>query len=63
MNYDAFTKEQLISALKSLRLDNANCVNTITKLKKELKDLKSRCSNIEGERLNKRFVARRQTVH
>ncbi|NDB84967.1 MAG: hypothetical protein EB127_20035 [Alphaproteobacteria bacterium] len=61
--YDEFTREQLVSGLKSLKLENADLLNTIQKLKKELKNLKERCENIEGDRLNRKTVARRQTIH
>lgn len=61
--YDEFTREQLVSGLKSLKLENADLLNTIQKLKKELKDIKGRCGNIERDSLDRKTVARRFTVH
>jgi hypothetical protein len=61
--YNEFTHEQLVSGLKSLKLENADLLNTIQKLKKELKDIKGRCGNIEGDRLDRKTVARRFSVH
>ena len=61
--YDEFTHEQLVSGIKSLKLENANYLNRIQKLKKELKDLKGRCSSFEGDSLDKKTVARRFNIN
>jgi predicted RNase H-like nuclease (RuvC/YqgF family) len=61
--YEEFTQQQLVSGLKSLKLENADLLNTIKKLKKELKDLKGQCSSFEGDRLDKKTVARRFNVN
>jgi hypothetical protein len=63
MEFNSFTKEQIISALKSVRIENATHLNTIAKLKKELKELKGQMSHFESERLDRRSVARRSTVY
>lgn len=63
MNYECFSREQLESALTSLKIENATHLNTIAKLKKELKDIKGRCSNFEGDRLDKQIKIRRTTIH
>jgi hypothetical protein len=63
MDYESFTKEQIISALKALKIENATHLNTISKLKKELKEVKGQIKNFEGDRLDSRTVARRSTVH
>ena len=63
MEFESFTKEQIISALKSVRIENATLLNTISKLKKELKELKGQMSYFESERLDSRSVARRSTVY
>jgi predicted nucleic acid-binding Zn-ribbon protein len=63
MEFESFTKEQIISALKSVRIENADLLNTISKLKKELKELKGQMSHFEADRLDRRTVARRSTIH
>jgi hypothetical protein len=63
MEFDSFTKEQIISALKSVRIENATLINTNAKLKKELKELKGQMSHFENDRLERRTVARRSNVY
>jgi hypothetical protein len=63
MNYECFSREQLESALNSLKIENITHLNTISKLKKELKDIKGRCSSFEEDSLDRRDKVRRSTVH
>jgi hypothetical protein len=63
MDYSEFTREQIESALKALKLENATHLCTISNLKKELKELKGQIKSFEGDRLDRRNVARRSTVH
>jgi len=63
MDYSTFDRLQLETALTSLKLENANHLNTIQKLKKELKDLKGRCSSFEGDSLDRKSVARRFNIN
>jgi septal ring factor EnvC (AmiA/AmiB activator) len=63
MNFTEFTREQLEAALKSLRLENAALNEACSKLKRENKELKGQIKNFEGDRLDKRTVARRFSVH
>jgi hypothetical protein len=61
--YEEFSREQILSALKALKIENTTHLNTITKLKKELKELKGQMSHFEFDRLDSRSVARRSTVY
>lgn len=61
--YEEFTREQLLAGLKSLKLENADLQNTVQKLKREIKDLKSVCSSFESDHLSRKTVARRSFVH
>jgi predicted nucleic acid-binding Zn-ribbon protein len=63
MDYSSFTREQLEKALTSVKIENVDLQNSITKLKKELKDLKGQCSSFEGDSLDRKTVARRFSVH
>ena len=61
--YEEFSREQILSALKALKIENATHLDTISKLKKELKELKGQMSHFEFDRLDRRTVARRSTIH
>ena len=61
--YEEFTQQQLVSGLKALKLENADLLNTIKKLKKELKELKGQCSSFEGDSLDRKPVARRFNIN
>jgi len=63
MNYNSFSREQIESALKAVKLENADLQNIITKLKKEIKSLKLQCTAFESDNLSKKNVARRQTIY
>jgi hypothetical protein len=61
--YNEFTHEQLVSGLKSLKLENADLLNKVKKLTKELKDIKGQCSSFEGDSLDRKTVARRFNIN
>lgn len=48
MNYDEFTKDQLINALKSVRQENAILQTNLEKYRKEVKVLKEKYSAFES---------------
>jgi predicted nucleic acid-binding Zn-ribbon protein len=63
MDFSEFTREQIESSLKALRIENATHLNNISKLKKEVKDLKKQISAFESDTLSRRNVARRSNVY
>ena len=63
MDYSTYTRPQIESALTALKVENATYLNTINKLKKELKSFKLQCSSFESDTLDKKTVARRFNVN
>jgi predicted nucleic acid-binding Zn-ribbon protein len=63
MDFSEFTREQIENSLKALRIENATHLNSISKLKKEVKELKKQISAFEGDTLSRRNVARRTNVY
>lgn len=63
MNYESFTRDQIESALKALKIENSLLLKTNSELKKEIKSLKLQCSTFESVCLREIPVARRQTIH
>ena len=57
-----FTKEQLLEALISVRQEANENKAELVKVKRELKDLKEKYKNFEGNLLDQRSSSRRFTV-
>jgi hypothetical protein len=63
MDYSEFTREQIESALKALRTENAIQQKTISDLKKENKILRTQCEAFEGDRRDRFSSVKRHSIH
>ena len=63
MDYSEFTREQIESALKALRTENATQQKIISDLKKEIKSLQKQFTAFEGDKRDRFNSVKRHSIH